>query len=98
MTLATLLSSILAQSFQPGWRTDGGLFGAIGFVKHRPPGGVDCHAIAVADKAQGLAEILQKMEAVRDLNRIGRAATSAFGVDAGAVACDHLDAWVAAQP
>ncbi|MDK1493918.1 hypothetical protein QN219_28430 [Sinorhizobium sp. 7-81] len=29
MTLAALISSILAQSFQPGWRTDGDVFGAI---------------------------------------------------------------------
>jgi hypothetical protein len=101
MTLATLLSSILAQSFQPGWRTGGGLFGAIvtdRLGKHRSPGGVDCHAISVNDEAQGLTEILQKMEAVSDLNCVRRAAASGFGVDAGAVACDHLDPWVAAQP
>ncbi|TCU31307.1 hypothetical protein [Rhizobium azibense] len=71
MTLATLISSILSQSFQPGWCTDDGVFGAIvtdSFGKHRLSGGVDSHAIAVDDKPQGLAEILQKTEAVSDLN------------------------------
>ncbi|MQW86404.1 hypothetical protein [Sinorhizobium saheli] len=86
MTLVTLISSILPQSFQPGWRTGGGLFGAIvtnRLGKHRPSGGVEGHTIAVDHEPQGLAEILQKMEAVSDLNCVRRAATSAFGVDAG---------------
>lgn len=99
MVLATLIPSILAQSFQAGWRTDGGVFSVIvtdGFGKHRLSGSGDSHAIAIDDKTQDLAEILQKMEAVSDLNCIRRAVTSALGVDAGAVSCDHLDARVAA--
>ncbi|MFQ6164087.1 hypothetical protein [Sinorhizobium meliloti] len=60
MTLAALISSILAQSFQPGWRTDSGLFGVIvidSSGNNRLSGGVDSHAIAVDDKTQGLTEI-----------------------------------------
>ncbi len=56
MTLAALISSILAQSFQPGWRTDSGLFGVIvidssGNIAF--PAAFDSHAIAVDDKTQG---------------------------------------------
>ena len=43
-------------------------------------------------------QVLQQVEAVRDLHRPRRAAAGALGVGAGAVAGDHVDAGVLAQP
>jgi len=47
---------------------------------------------------QRLGQVLQEVEAVGDLHRLGRAAPDAVGVGAGAIAGDHRDAGVLAQP
>ena len=47
---------------------------------------------------QRLGQVLQQVEAVGDLHRRRGAATRALGVGAGAVACDHRDTGMRAQP
>ena len=47
---------------------------------------------------QRLGQVLQQMEAVGDLHRLGRAASRALSVGAGAIAGDHLDTGMRAQP
>ena len=47
---------------------------------------------------QHLGQVLQQVEAVRDLHRVRRAVTAALGIRARAVTGNHLDAGVLAQP
>lgn len=45
-----------------------------------------------------LTQVLEKVEAIGNLKRVGRAATGALGILAGAVAGNHLDARMRFQP
>ena len=47
---------------------------------------------------QRLGQVLQQVEAVRDLHGCGRAVAGALGICAGTVARDHCDPGVLAQP
>jgi hypothetical protein len=69
---------------------------------HSLDGRVRCHAqvtvVPVEHPGQGVAEVAQKVPAVRDLDGLGRAAANAVGVSTGAVTRDDVDAGMVAQP
>jgi len=54
--------------------------------------------VPVEHPGQGVAEVAQKVPAVRDLDGLGRAAANAVVVSTGAVARDDVDARMVAQP
>ena len=69
---------------------------------HSLDGRVRCHVqvtvVPVEHPGQGVAEVVQKVPAVRDLDGLGRAAANAVGVSTGAVTRDDVDAGMVAQP
>jgi len=54
--------------------------------------------VPVEHPGQGVAEVAQKVPAVRDLDGLGRAAANAVGVSTGAVTRDDVDAGMVVQP
>jgi hypothetical protein len=58
----------------------------------------DRGVLAIDNGANGITEVAQQVPAVSNLNSIGGSLAHAALVDAGAVACNHLDAWVLPQP
>jgi hypothetical protein len=54
--------------------------------------------VALGGRVHGVAEVAQQVPAVRDLDRVRRAAAHAVGVGPGAVARDDLDAGVRPEP
>lgn len=48
--------------------------------------------------AHGGAEAAQYVPPISYLDGVGGAGSSCFGVGAGAIACDDLDAWVLLEP
>jgi len=55
-------------------------------------------AAAVGSPLQRVAEVAQQVPPISDLLCLGRALAHTLGVDAGAVAGDHLHAWMPAKP
>jgi hypothetical protein len=61
-------------------------------------GGAQVASVGGEHQLQRLGQVLQQVEAVRDLHRLGRAAAGSLGIRTRPVARDHGDAGVGAQP
>ena len=61
-------------------------------------GALDGAVVPVDDGTDGIAEVTQQVPAIGHLDRFRRALTNSVRVGTGAVACDHLDAGMLAQP
>ena len=60
-----------------------------------------CHQrilLSIKQALQHFTYVLEQMEAVSNLERIGRTTTGAFGIVDRAVTGDHIDAWLILQP
>ncbi len=49
-------------------------------------------------QTQRFTQVLEKVKTIGDLRCIGSTATRTLRINAGAIARDHLDAWMTSQP